>query len=185
MLVARRDAGALDLFTAALRAHADYSAKRRAPPVEILARAIGALGPLARAVAPDLDAHLRLPETSPAAAAEIAQGAGADRRRRIGPGAARLPDHVPGRPRLRARSDRAGGGGRGAAQAGRVEPIASSCCSWPRSRTPRLASARTSRARSARRPRPPDSSERRPESEGERGRLPRTRSAATSAARPR
>ena len=73
MLVARRDAGALDLFTAALRAHADYSAKRRAPPVEVLARAIGALGPLARAVAPDLDAHLRLPETSPAAATEIAK----------------------------------------------------------------------------------------------------------------
>jgi outer membrane protein assembly factor BamB len=73
MLVGRRDAGALELFTAALRAHADYSAKRRAPPVEILARAIGALGPLARAVAPELDAHLRLPETSPAAAAEIAK----------------------------------------------------------------------------------------------------------------
>ena len=73
MLVARRDAGALDLFTASLRAHADYSAKRRAPPVEVLARAIGALGPLARAVAPDLDAHLRLPETSPAAATEIAK----------------------------------------------------------------------------------------------------------------
>ncbi len=73
MLVARRDTGALDLFTSALRAHADYSAKRGAPPVEILARAIGALGPLARAVAPDLDAHLRLPETSPAAATEIAR----------------------------------------------------------------------------------------------------------------
>ena len=73
MLVARRDAGALDLLTAALQAHADYSAKRPAPPVEILARAIGALGPLARAVAPELDAHLRLPETSPAAAAEIAK----------------------------------------------------------------------------------------------------------------
>ncbi len=73
MLVGRRDAGALDLFTAALRAHADYSAKLPPPPVEILARAIGALGPLARAVAPDLDAHLRLPETSPAAAAEIAK----------------------------------------------------------------------------------------------------------------
>ena len=73
MLVARRDAGALDLLTAALRAHADYSAKRPAPPVEVLARAIGALGPLARAVAPDLDAHLRLPETSPAAATEIAK----------------------------------------------------------------------------------------------------------------
>jgi outer membrane protein assembly factor BamB len=73
MLVARRDAGALELFTAALRAHADYSAKRPAPPVEILARAIGALGPLARAMAPDLDAHLRLPETLPAAATEIAK----------------------------------------------------------------------------------------------------------------
>jgi outer membrane protein assembly factor BamB len=73
MLVARRDAGALELFTAALRAHADYTVKRPAPPVEILARAIGALGPLARAVGPDLDAHLKLPETSPAAATEIAK----------------------------------------------------------------------------------------------------------------
>jgi outer membrane protein assembly factor BamB len=73
MLVARRDAGAIDLLTAALRAHADYSERRPAPPVETLARAVGALGPLARSVAPDLDAHLRLPETSPAAAAEIAR----------------------------------------------------------------------------------------------------------------
>jgi PQQ-like domain len=73
MLIARRDAGALDLLTAALRAHADYSQKRAAPPVEVLARAVGALGLLARGVAPDLDAHLRLPETSPAAAAEIAK----------------------------------------------------------------------------------------------------------------
>jgi outer membrane protein assembly factor BamB len=73
MLVSRRDAGAIDLLTGALRAHADYSEKRPAPPVEILARAVGALGPLARSVAPDLDVHLRLPETSPAAAAEIAR----------------------------------------------------------------------------------------------------------------
>jgi outer membrane protein assembly factor BamB len=73
MLVARRDAGAIDLLTAALRAHADYCEKRPAPPVETLARAVGALGPLARSVAPDLDAHLRLPETSPSAAAEIAR----------------------------------------------------------------------------------------------------------------
>jgi outer membrane protein assembly factor BamB len=73
MLVARRDAGAIDLLTAALRAHADYCDKRPAPPVEVLARAVSALGPLARSVAPDLDAHLRLPETSPAAAAEIAR----------------------------------------------------------------------------------------------------------------
>jgi len=73
MLVARRDAGALDLFTEALNAHADYSQKRGAPPVEVLARAIGALGPLARSVAPALDAHLRLPETSAPAAAEVAR----------------------------------------------------------------------------------------------------------------
>ena len=73
MLVARRDAGALDLFTEALNAHADYSQKRGAPPIEVLARAIGALGALARSVAPALDAHLRLPETSPQAAAEIAR----------------------------------------------------------------------------------------------------------------
>ncbi len=73
MLVSRRDAGSLDLMTAALRAHADYAEKRPAPPVEVLARAVGALGPLGRALAPDLAAHLRLPETSPAAAAEIAR----------------------------------------------------------------------------------------------------------------
>jgi outer membrane protein assembly factor BamB len=73
MLVARRDAGALDLLTTALRAHADYTVKRPAPPVEVLARAIGALGPLARGVAPELEVHLRLPETSPAAATEIAK----------------------------------------------------------------------------------------------------------------
>jgi outer membrane protein assembly factor BamB len=73
MLVARRDAGAVDLYRSALRAHADYCDKRPAPPVEELARAIGALGPLARSLAPDLEAHLALPETTPAAAAEIAR----------------------------------------------------------------------------------------------------------------
>ncbi|HLK92822.1 MAG TPA: hypothetical protein VKZ18_23215, partial [Polyangia bacterium] len=73
MLVTRRDAGALELFAETLRAHADYTEKRSAPPVEVLARAVGALGPLARSVAPDLEVHLRLPETSPAAAAEIAK----------------------------------------------------------------------------------------------------------------
>ncbi len=73
MLVERRDAGAIDLLTAALRAHADYCDKQPAPPVEVLARAVGALGPLARSVAPDLVVHLRLPETSPAAATQIAR----------------------------------------------------------------------------------------------------------------
>lgn len=73
MLIGRRDAGALDLYRTALRAHADYCEKRAAPPVEVLARAIGALGPLGRSVAPDLEAHLTLPETTPAAATEIAR----------------------------------------------------------------------------------------------------------------
>ena len=152
MLVARRDAGALDLLPAALRAHADYTAKRPAPPVEVLARAIGALGPLARAVAPDLDAHLRLPETSPAAAAEIAKalvqlGAGESvpalrdflTMYRADPGYERDPTAL-----VAAAEALLNWAGR---------PIASCCCSWPRSRTPRQACARTSRARSARRPR--------------------------------
>ncbi|HVV16686.1 MAG TPA: PQQ-binding-like beta-propeller repeat protein [Polyangia bacterium] len=73
MLIGRRDAGALDLYRAALRAHADYCDKRSPPPVEVLARAIGALGPIGRSVTPDLEAHLALPETPPAAAAEIAR----------------------------------------------------------------------------------------------------------------
>jgi outer membrane protein assembly factor BamB len=73
MLIARRDAGSVDLYRDALRAHADYCDKRPAPPVEELARAIAALGPLGRSVAPDLEAHLALPETSPAAAAEVAR----------------------------------------------------------------------------------------------------------------
>src|SRR6185312_15524320 len=47
------------------------------------------------------------------------QGVGGHRRHRVGPRAARLPDHVPRRSGLRARSDGAGGGGGGAAQAGR------------------------------------------------------------------
>jgi len=73
MLIGRRDAGALDLYRTTLRAHADYCEKRAAPPVEVLARALGALGPLGRSVAPDLEAHLTLPETTPAAATEIAR----------------------------------------------------------------------------------------------------------------
>ncbi len=84
MLIARRDAGALDLFATALRAHADYCDKRPAPPVEVLARAIGALGPLARAVAPELDAHLTAARDVAGRRGRDRAGAGADRRRRIG-----------------------------------------------------------------------------------------------------
>jgi hypothetical protein len=84
-LVGRRDAESTDMLAAALRLHADYAEGRPAPPVELLARAAGALGSAARSVAPELVAHLRRPETPPAAAAEIARALAA-----IGPEAAEV-----------------------------------------------------------------------------------------------
>jgi outer membrane protein assembly factor BamB len=82
-LVGRRDADSMELLSAALKKHADYADGRAAPPVGLLARAVAALGPSGRAVAPELAAHLRLPETQPAAAAEIARALAA-----VGPDAA-------------------------------------------------------------------------------------------------
>ena len=82
-LVSRRDAESTDMLAAALKLHADYAEGRPAPPVELLARAAGALGSAARSLAPELVAHLRRPETPPAAAAEIARALAA-----IGPEAA-------------------------------------------------------------------------------------------------
>src|SRR6266540_812439 len=72
-LVSRRDAESTDMLGAALKLHADYAEGRPAPPVELLARAAGALGSAGRSVAPELVAHLRRPETSSSAAAEIAR----------------------------------------------------------------------------------------------------------------
>jgi outer membrane protein assembly factor BamB len=71
-LVARRDATSADTLAAALRLHADYAEARQAPPVELLAKAVAALGPNGRLAAPELVKHLRLPDTSSAAAAQIA-----------------------------------------------------------------------------------------------------------------
>jgi outer membrane protein assembly factor BamB len=82
-LVGRRDAESTDMLAAALKLHADYAEGRPAPPVELLARAAGALGSAGRAVVPELVAHLRRPETPAAAAAEIARALAA-----IGPEAA-------------------------------------------------------------------------------------------------
>jgi outer membrane protein assembly factor BamB len=82
-LVGRRDAESMELLSAALKKHADYADGRVTPPVGLLARAVAALGPSGRAVAPELAAHLRLPETQPAAAAEIARALAA-----LGPDAA-------------------------------------------------------------------------------------------------
>jgi outer membrane protein assembly factor BamB len=70
-LVARKDASAADLLAGVLRAHADYADGKAAPAVEILARAAGAMK--ATTAAPALVAHLRRPETPPAALTQIAR----------------------------------------------------------------------------------------------------------------
>ena len=70
-LIARKDATSGDLLAHVLDAHADYAEGRSAPAVEILARAAGAMK--ATAATPALVAHLRRPETSPAAATQIAR----------------------------------------------------------------------------------------------------------------
>jgi outer membrane protein assembly factor BamB len=70
-LIARHDASAADLLADVLKVHADYADGRTAPAVEILARAAGAMK--AKAAAPALIAHLRRPETPPAAATQIAR----------------------------------------------------------------------------------------------------------------
>ena len=80
-LVGRRDATSAETLAAALRLRADYAEARQAPPVELLAKAVAALGPNGRPAAPELVANLRLPETSSA-------GRGPDRPR---PGGDRAP----------------------------------------------------------------------------------------------
>jgi outer membrane protein assembly factor BamB len=70
-LVARKDASAADLLARVLSAHADYADGKNAPAVEILARAAGAMK--ATTAAPALVAHLRRPETPPAALTQIAR----------------------------------------------------------------------------------------------------------------
>jgi outer membrane protein assembly factor BamB len=70
-LIARKDSSSGDLLAHVLEAHADYAESRTAPAVEILARAAGAMK--ATAAVPALIAHLRRPETPPAAATQIAR----------------------------------------------------------------------------------------------------------------
>jgi outer membrane protein assembly factor BamB len=72
-LAARKDTQSADLLAAALRHHADYAEGRVAPPVDFLARAVGALGPGGRSVTPELVGHLRQPETPTQASAQIAR----------------------------------------------------------------------------------------------------------------
>ena len=72
-LVDRRDPGSLELFGAALKVRSDYAEDRRAPRLDVLARAVA----VTRAVAlvPTLLEHLRYPETDPAAVRDIADAA--------------------------------------------------------------------------------------------------------------
>jgi PQQ-like domain len=70
-LVARKDTQAIDLFSDAIRVHADYAVGIKPANLDVLARAAGALK--AKAAAPLLAEHLRLPETEPAAVIEIAR----------------------------------------------------------------------------------------------------------------
>ena len=70
-LIARKDASAADLLARVLGVHADYAEGKAAPAVEILARAAGAMK--ATTAAPALVAHLRRPETPPAALTQIAR----------------------------------------------------------------------------------------------------------------
>jgi outer membrane protein assembly factor BamB len=70
-LVARKDPSAGAELAHVLATHADYADGKTAPAVEILARAAGAMK--ATEAAPALVAHLRRPETPPAALTQIAR----------------------------------------------------------------------------------------------------------------
>ena len=72
-LAARRDTQSADMLAGALRVTADYADGQTAPPVEFLAKAVGALGAGGRVVSPELVAQLRRPDTPPAAATQIAR----------------------------------------------------------------------------------------------------------------
>lgn len=68
-IVARKDPEAADLFVEALKGRTDFADGTNVANLDVLARAVGALG--ARDAAGPLVAHLRLPETAPAAVIEI------------------------------------------------------------------------------------------------------------------
>ena len=80
-LAARRDTQSADMLAGALRMTADYADGQTAPPVEFLAKAVGALGAGGRVVSPELVVQLRRPETPPVAATQIARALAATGRR--------------------------------------------------------------------------------------------------------
>ena len=72
-LVARKDASSADLLAKTLQAHADYAEGKSAPAVEMLARAAAGDASQGDGRRAALIAHLRRPETTPAAATQIAR----------------------------------------------------------------------------------------------------------------
>jgi outer membrane protein assembly factor BamB len=83
-LVDRRDPASLELFAAALKVRSDYAEDRRAPRLDVLARAVAVTK--SAALVPALLEHLRLPETDPAAVRDIADAALAtEAREAVGP----------------------------------------------------------------------------------------------------
>jgi outer membrane protein assembly factor BamB len=83
-LVDRRDPASLELFAAALEVRSDYAEDRRAPRLDVLARAVAVTK--AAALVPALLKHLRQPDTDPAAVRDIADAALAtDARGAVGP----------------------------------------------------------------------------------------------------
>jgi hypothetical protein len=72
-LVERRDPASLELFAAALKVRSDYAEDRRAPRLDVLARAVAVTK--SAALMPALLEHLRYPETDPAAVRDVADAA--------------------------------------------------------------------------------------------------------------
>jgi outer membrane protein assembly factor BamB len=69
-LVERRDPASIELYTQALRNRSDYAEERRAPRLDVLARAV--MVTKAKPAIPALVEHLRLPDTEPGAVRDIA-----------------------------------------------------------------------------------------------------------------
>jgi outer membrane protein assembly factor BamB len=83
-LVDRRDPDSLELFAAALKVRSDYAEDRRAPRLDVLARAVAVTK--AGHLMPALLEHLRFPETDAAAVRDIADAALAtESREAVGP----------------------------------------------------------------------------------------------------
>jgi outer membrane protein assembly factor BamB len=75
VLVLRTDKASIDLYVKFLELRSDYAEGKRVFALDVIAKAVGRLK--AKQAAPALIEHLRLPETEPAAVAEISRALGA------------------------------------------------------------------------------------------------------------